>query len=78
MRAVRPKLIPAKEAKMPDRVNDKELFAECLQAEATYGTLLPCEHFAARREYEPEAGAACLSERPQFADGDPLHHFGRN
>ncbi len=63
---------------MPDHTDDNGLFAECLQAEATYGTLLPCEHFAARREYEPETGAACLSERPQFADGDPLHHFGRN
>ena len=63
---------------MPDHANDKGLFAECLQAEATYGTLLPCEHFADRVVYEPETGAACLSERLRFADGNPQHHFGRN
>lgn len=78
MRAVRPKLTPQKEAKMPDYTDDYRLFAECLQAEATYGTLLPCEHFAARREYEPETGAACLSEGMRLADADPMNHFGRN
>ena len=44
---------------MPDHTDDSSLFAECLQAQATYGTLLPCEHFAPREGHHLEmVGAA--------------------
>jgi hypothetical protein len=68
LRAVRPKLNTRKGAKMPDHFNNKSLFTECLQAEATYGTLLPCEHFGPGAGYEPDTGAACLPEGRSNAD----------
>lgn len=62
---------------MPNHTDDKSLFAECLQAEATYGTLLPCEQFAPQPRHELVAGAVCLSaEQSAARPGQPRHSGG--
>lgn len=60
---------------MPNHNDDPTLFAECLQAEATYGTLLPCEQFAPLAWHEPDRDAACL---PVGAGRGVQHLFGGN
>ena len=78
MPAARPKLTTRKGARVPDHNHDSGLFAECLQAEVTHGTLLPCELFAPHADHAPDMGAACLPEETGAASRSPMRQPGKN
>ncbi len=59
---------------MSDDTDDSSLFAECLQAEVTYGTQLPCERFAPPEENSNLWGGAV--EEQGAANHNPYRYGG--